>query len=658
MPTVPPASLQLQLNEAAMAIAPTEEPVAIGKLWVNPDTGAVLFSQGIPPVITAQPEDVNVNPGDVATFSVTATNATSYQWQLDSGAGFANIVDAVAGSYQPPAFTIGNAGDQYRCVVTGPGGETTSDVASVLMDLYAETTAYAARFPTYSQTLSDEGYGAVNRLFATVDSAGVTMTRGWLMGNKWNLTGAAHRVLELCGTTNDFTHSDQADSTLHVGGGTLCLEGDTALKGYLGLPEPLFTNDDWSILLMLAKPTRDSSATTGTAETSLLLSQYDSFAAGRFYIEGSFTSGLSITNVSGTNAISIKTTGIGPVAPSLIWITYETATRTMKCYDAFTGAQLGLTSTVAAGGFAAVNCRIGQPQRAVSVPPRVIQFGGIFKFSGVLDSTQRSNVFAGFYPELTLFNNQVLIYGNSVTSGNNANIDTKASDAWPIKFGVWAAKNNCWHWMPTSMGGKDLYYFRPSDYTPPTATSTRLGTLAARDAVYAVDVLYTNKRINLVVFDDNQNTAASVSWVPGASSDMLYEDFQHIIGAIVDKLRNVIPDLKVVCGTQLALQAADLVSPYNAYTYAQVAALAHRNNLRDWSQQIRVDDAFDAVYDLYTDSNQGWDVGDDGDAIDPENDLPNGKPTWFITDPQHPRSFGHNLMAIGFEAAVDEVRRP
>ncbi len=122
----------LNLLELALASAPTTEPVASGVLWRN--NGVVTLSVGIPPAITSQPSNQSVTEGATATFSVTATNAATYQWQKqESGAGaWSNISGATASSYTTGTLTVASDNtDQYRCVVTGAGGTTTSDAATL-----------------------------------------------------------------------------------------------------------------------------------------------------------------------------------------------------------------------------------------------------------------------------------------------------------------------------------------------------------------------------------------------------------------------------------------------------------------------------------------------------------------------------------------------
>ncbi|RYY62988.1 MAG: hypothetical protein EOO05_00715 [Chitinophagaceae bacterium] len=78
-----------------------------------------------PPVVTVDPIGSNVCAGAASSFTVAATGATTYQWQVDGGIGWLNIIDL------PPYSGAGTAtlslsfttslmnGNKYRCVVGG-----------------------------------------------------------------------------------------------------------------------------------------------------------------------------------------------------------------------------------------------------------------------------------------------------------------------------------------------------------------------------------------------------------------------------------------------------------------------------------------------------------------------------------------------------------
>jgi hypothetical protein len=80
--------------------------------------------------ITTQPADQSVLAGTTATFTVVASNATSYQWQIstDSGLTFSDISSATAASYTTAATAVADSGKQYRVVVIGLNSVTSSAV--------------------------------------------------------------------------------------------------------------------------------------------------------------------------------------------------------------------------------------------------------------------------------------------------------------------------------------------------------------------------------------------------------------------------------------------------------------------------------------------------------------------------------------------------
>lgn len=87
--------------------------------------------------ITTQPQSVSVTEGQSATFSVTATGDNlRYQWQINSGNGWSDITGATDASYTIDRTTTAMSGNQYHCIVTGDGGETTSSAATLTVRPY------------------------------------------------------------------------------------------------------------------------------------------------------------------------------------------------------------------------------------------------------------------------------------------------------------------------------------------------------------------------------------------------------------------------------------------------------------------------------------------------------------------------------------------
>ena len=79
------------------------------------------------PVITMQPVGLVVNAGASATFTVTATGATSYQWQRNGQP----ISGATSASYTLSPATSANNGDSYTVVAANSGGSAQSSAAAL-----------------------------------------------------------------------------------------------------------------------------------------------------------------------------------------------------------------------------------------------------------------------------------------------------------------------------------------------------------------------------------------------------------------------------------------------------------------------------------------------------------------------------------------------
>ncbi|MBQ1372144.1 MAG: hypothetical protein IIY70_04360, partial [Oscillospiraceae bacterium] len=85
------------------------------------------------PVISEQPQSVNVVFGKTASFSVTATGENlRYQWQYKKP-GSANWVNWSGKTSASISFKgiEKNNGNQYRCVVTNDEGSVTSNAATL-----------------------------------------------------------------------------------------------------------------------------------------------------------------------------------------------------------------------------------------------------------------------------------------------------------------------------------------------------------------------------------------------------------------------------------------------------------------------------------------------------------------------------------------------
>lgn len=99
------------------------------------------YSAVSPPTILTQPINSAVCENAVINFSVTAADATTYQWQIstNNGSSFSDVVaSSIYFNVTTPTLTVSNAtglnGNQYRCVVTGEGGAINSTAVILLIN--------------------------------------------------------------------------------------------------------------------------------------------------------------------------------------------------------------------------------------------------------------------------------------------------------------------------------------------------------------------------------------------------------------------------------------------------------------------------------------------------------------------------------------------
>jgi hypothetical protein len=93
------------------------------------------------PTIDTQPANSTVDENTTATFTVAATASSgtlSYQWQEDTGSGFADMSGETAATLDFTAVEA-DSGNLYRCVVTDGGGSLTSDSATLTVTSLAPT---------------------------------------------------------------------------------------------------------------------------------------------------------------------------------------------------------------------------------------------------------------------------------------------------------------------------------------------------------------------------------------------------------------------------------------------------------------------------------------------------------------------------------------
>ncbi|QPI14086.1 tail protein [Salmonella phage GEC_vB_BS] len=103
--------------------------VVSGEAGTSVTSDAATVTVNALPVITQQPSGQTVNEGGNINLEVTATGATGYQWKKDGS----DIPSATDATYSKSGALPADSGS-YTCVVTGAGGEVTSNAAVVTVN--------------------------------------------------------------------------------------------------------------------------------------------------------------------------------------------------------------------------------------------------------------------------------------------------------------------------------------------------------------------------------------------------------------------------------------------------------------------------------------------------------------------------------------------
>ena len=129
------------------------------------------------PTINAPPQDKKVQAGSTAEFSVTASDAQTYQWQqkaTDTGSEWEDISNATTASYTTAATTTDMSGYQYRCVVKSASGVSViSQTATLTVQAKPTYTVTVNASPTEGGSVKVNGSGTSATVTANSD---VTLT--------------------------------------------------------------------------------------------------------------------------------------------------------------------------------------------------------------------------------------------------------------------------------------------------------------------------------------------------------------------------------------------------------------------------------------------------------------------------------------------------
>ena len=108
-----------------------------GLTVMNIPPGCNYYATCVNPTINTQPSNSSVCNGSNTSFTIAATGATAYQWQLNSGSGFSNITNggiysnATTTTLNITGVTAGMNGYLYRCIALDGACSTTSSQATL-----------------------------------------------------------------------------------------------------------------------------------------------------------------------------------------------------------------------------------------------------------------------------------------------------------------------------------------------------------------------------------------------------------------------------------------------------------------------------------------------------------------------------------------------
>lgn len=186
-----------------------------GSCWSTNSINTGVITINTPINISVQPTNQSIGDGSNTIFSVTVTGSSlTYQWQVDNGGGFVNLVNGVPYSNVTTATmtitgaTLAMNGYLYRCVVSGaaPCGSVTSNSATLTVNTVPEINVLSG-----GTTINDNDLSSAigdNTDFGSTDISTGTIVKTFTIENLGlgvlNLTGTP--LVAISGThAADFT---------------------------------------------------------------------------------------------------------------------------------------------------------------------------------------------------------------------------------------------------------------------------------------------------------------------------------------------------------------------------------------------------------------------------------------------------------------------
>jgi HYR domain/Secretion system C-terminal sorting domain len=389
----PIATLRATLNNQANWIKDSNTPPSFGL-----PTGCPYLGIGTPPNITTQPTTSNICENANTNFSIVASGATSYQWQVNTGSGFNNIVAGAPYSGETLAtLTITTTPlsfntYQYRCIATNGSGSTTSNGATLTVSALPVSPTLLAKTPA-TTTVADGtnvsatfnagsgGTGCSDDYRYTTDGGATYLpyTPGSNISTTGLAAGSGHVFIE--GRRANCTSSCQGSYTILAkwivtplpASATTLNAGDIAFSGYASTATPdefsfvllknigpgtviNFTDNGWLSTNIFGTGentiTWTSPASALTAGTEIKIAGLTATKTGGG-AAGTVTGTALSLNSSGDQILAYRGTAAAPTFISAIHMNVETGS-TVSAWDGTIVSQT--TSALPTGLSSGVNC--------------------------------------------------------------------------------------------------------------------------------------------------------------------------------------------------------------------------------------------------------------------------------------------------------------
>lgn len=304
-PVTPGNNTVVTLNNTQILAAGSYNITITGVSGSITDTRILTYTvqPGTGPAITAHPQSTAACVASTASFSVTATNALAYQWQVSSngGASFTNVASGgTNASYSVSGVTTALNNYQYRVLVTGQCGVSTSNAATLTVQ-----TAPSITTPPQSATLC-----LGSPVTFTVAATGTSLVYQWQVS-----TDGGANYSAAPGTNNGASYTIGAITTAMnnnryrvVINGT-CTPAATSAGAVLTVISPVVVTDDADDIT-ICETGNVSFTVAGTSSVPIIYQwqvstnegiSYTAIANGGGY-SGATTATLTVSNVnSGMN---------------------------------------------------------------------------------------------------------------------------------------------------------------------------------------------------------------------------------------------------------------------------------------------------------------------------------------------------------------------